>query len=317
MKKILRSICSKSKFMKREYDKLTWYKSRVLLIIDDDKFARKVYKKNCNKNLNLENPVTFDEKIWWLKLNNRNPLLKICSDKYRVREYISKCGYEENLVKLYGVYNDTSSIDFNKLPEKCILKLNHTSGTNVIFNKNIEKLDLKDLTKRLNFLLKQDYFVKSREWNYKDMETKIIIEELLETKSPYGLLDYKFMCFNGEPKLLFLDVGVANEDGSHAQEYYRNIYDMKFELLDVKETRENTPYIIEKPENFEKMIKMASDLSKPFPLVRVDLYNIDGKIYFGEMTFYHGGGCNNIAPEDFDRKMGSWIDLEYNNNYER
>lgn len=316
MKKIVRNICSKNKFMKREYDKLTWYKSRLLLTIDDEKFARRAYKKHCNKNINLENPLTFDEKIWWLKLNNRNPLLKICSDKYRVREYVTKCGYKNILVKLYGVYDDVRSIKFEELPKKCILKLNHTSGTNVIFNNNINMIDLTDLTKRLKFLLKQDYFVKSREWNYKGMESKIIVEELLESNDSYGLLDFKFMCFNGDPKLLFLDVGVANKDGSHASEYYRNIYDMEFNLLDIKETRENTPFNIDKPKNFEQMIKIASDLSKPFPLVRVDLYNVNGKIYFGEMTFYHGGGCNNIYPERFDKEMGTWIDLKYGTEYE-
>jgi hypothetical protein len=117
------------------------------------------------------------------------------------------------------------------------------------------------------------------------------------------------MCFDGEPKLLFLDIGLINEDKSYNHHYPRNIYDMDFNLLPVKESRENAPDPVEKPRNFERMVEIARTLSQPFPFCRVDLYNLDGDIYFGEITFYHGGGCNNIQPEEWDLKMGSWIDI--------
>ena len=122
-------------------------------------------------------------------------------------------------------------------------------------------------------------------------------------------LDYKFMCFDGEPKLLFLDLGVINPDQTYNHNYPRNIYDMEFNLLPVLETRPNAEYKVDKPDNFEKMVEVARALSEPFPFCRVDLYNVEGQVYFGEITFYHGGGCNSIQPEEWDLKIASWIDL--------
>lgn len=121
------------------------------------------------------------------------------------------------------------------------------------------------------------------------------------------------MCFGGEPKLLFLELGIINEDNTYNHYYKRNIYDMDFNLMPIKETRDNYNGKVNKPENFDKMVEIARELSKPFPHCRVDLYNVDGKIYFGEITFYHGSGCNNISPEEWSIRMGDWIDLNYNN----
>lgn len=310
LKSKFRDVCHKNKVLARNYDKLTWYKSRLeTVFISDIAYAKKTYRKRCGKTLNLQNPQTFDEKLWYLKLHNRDPLLTICSDKYRVREYVEHCGLGFLLNELYGVYDNARDIEFSKFHEPVFLKCNHTSGDNVIYDPH-KPFDQEDFVKRFNFVLKQNSYVKSREWNYKNIKPKIIAEKVLRDKNGKLPLDYKFLCFDGEPKLLFLDIDVCTEDGKHNAINYRNVYDMNFRLLDMTETRDHKDLdTIKKPENFEKMAEYAAILSKPFAQCRIDFYNIDGKIYFGEITFYHGGGCNNIQPREWDLKIGSWIDI--------
>ena len=202
-------------------------------------------------------------------------------------------------------------MDFLKYNVEIVAKCNHNSGGHVFYNpKNpLSKKEIGTAKKRLKFILKRNASVLSREWNYKNISPKIVVEEVIRTKSGELPLDYKFMCFNGEPKMLFLDLGVINPDSSYNHDYPRNIYDMDFNLLPVFETRPNADFPVEKPENFEKMVEIARTLSQPFAHCRVDLYNVDGKIYFGEITFYHGGGCNKIEPEEWDLRMGKWIDI--------
>lgn len=277
--------------------------------ISDSEFAYKKFRHSTGKELNLDNPKTFDEKLWYLKLHNRDPLLTVCSDKYRVREYVEQCGLGHILNELYGVYDDAKDIDFNTLPSPCFLKCNHTSGDNIIFDRT-KHFNKRSFIRRFNFILKQNYFWSNREWNYKNIKPKIVAEKVLRDKNGKLPLDYKFLCFDGEPRLLFLDIDVCTENGFHTRINYRNIYDMEFLPTDVNETREHKNFeSFHKPENFDKMIEYAAILSKPFPHCRVDLYNIEGKIYFGEITFYHGGGCNDVQPLEWDLRIGSWIDI--------
>lgn len=311
-KKILKSTLIKLNLLEYIYEKMDdieWIRLKYFTPKDDYKYAIDYLKKRNKENYNIKNPKTFDEKLWWLKLNYRDSLLTLCTDKYRVREYITECGFENILVKLYGKYDSFDDINFEILPSEFIVKANHVSGGNYIC-RDKNKLDKKKLSRRYKKLLKRNYYLRSREWNYKNIRSCLIIEEVLNNNDNSPLLDYKFMCFNGEPKLVFIDVGVSKNDGSHSRDYYRNIYDMNFKPVNMKETRERYNYdLIDKPSNFEEMIKVASKLSKPFPHVRVDLYNIGGNIYFGEITFYHGGGVNNIEPQEMSLKMGNWIDL--------
>lgn len=311
-KKILKSTLIKLNLLEYIYEKMDdieWIRLKYFTPKDDYKYAIDYLKKRNKENYNIKNPKTFDEKLWWLKLNYRDSLLTLCTDKYRVREYITECGFENILVKLYGKYDNFDDINFEILPSEFIVKANHVSGGNYIC-RDKNKLDKKKLSRRYKKLLKRNYYLRSREWNYKNIRSCLIIEEVLNNNDNSPLLDYKFMCFNGEPKLVFIDVGVSKNDGSHSRDYYRNIYDMNFKPVNMKETRERYNYdLIDKPSNFEEMIKVASKLSKPFPHVRVDLYNIGGNIYFGEITFYHGGGVNNIEPQEMSLKMGNWIDL--------
>lgn len=278
--------------------------------MSDEEYAQWKYQLRTGRTLNLENPKTFDERIWYLKINVRDPLNNKCSDKYRVREYVKDCGLEHILNELYATFTSVEEIDFDKLPERCFLKCNNVSGYNMIYDRSKE-FDFTRFKKEFTKALKEDYYWAGREWNYRHIKPLILCEKVLQDKAGRLPLDYKIMCFAGEPKLLFLDIGVATEQGEHAEEYYRNIYDMDFNLLPVKETRENYlgPEIV-KPENWDKMVEYARILSKPFRHCRVDLYNIDGEIYFGEITFHHGGGCNDIQPEEWAYKIGQWIPID-------
>ena len=312
VKKILKRFIIRFNLLDYVYEKMDdieWIRLKYFVIKDDYKYAINYLNKRGKENYNIKDPRTFDEKLWWLKLNNKDPLLTVCTDKYKVRDYVKECGLEQILVKLYGKYNSFEEIDFKILPKEFIIKANHVSGGNVICTNKYD-IDKKKISKRYTKLLKKNYYLKSREWNYKNIKPCLIVEELLKSKDNTTLIDYKFMCFNGEPKLLFLDIGVADSDGGHSRNYYRNIYDMSFKRVDMKETRESMEYsLINKPDNFEEMIDVAKKLSKPFPHSRIDLYNIDGHIYFGEITFYHGGGVNNIEPYEKAIEMGSWIEL--------
>lgn len=280
-------------------------------IMGEERYAKWFYHLYTKRNLDLENPKRFDEKVWWLKLNNRDPMLTKCSDKVAVRDYVKECGLEEILIPQLDVFESVDELDLEKYTCEIIVKCNHNSGGHLIYdpNSSCEKVYIKNKLVELKFIMKHNAYVLSREWNYKNIPHKVLVEKVIRDKEGNLPLDYKFMCFDGEPKLLFLDLGVINKDNSYNHNYPRNIYDMDFNLLPVYETRPNADYLVEKPENFDKMVEIARVLSRPFPFCRVDLYNVDGQIYFGEITFYHGGGCNDIKPEEWDYKIGSWIDL--------
>ena len=281
------------------------------LIWSEEHYAKWFYHLYTQKELDLKNPKTYDHRLWWLKLNNRDPKLTMCSDKVAVRDYVKECGYENILIPQLDVFTSLKDLDLSKYNEEVIVKCNHNSGGHLFYNpeKPMEKKAIKNAEKRLKFILKNNASVLSREWNYKNIPPKIIVEKVIRNHLGELPLDYKFMCFDGEPKLLFLDLGVMTSQNTYNPDYPRNIYDMDFNLLPVYETRPNADYEVPKPENFDKMVEIARKLSQPFPHCRVDLYNIDGNIFFGEITFYHGGGCNKIEPEEWDLKMGSWIDL--------
>ena len=280
-------------------------------LMGERRYAKWFYHLYTGKKLNLDNPQYFDEKLWWLKLNNRDPNLTRCSDKYEVRSYVKENGLEDILIPQFDVFDSIKDINLNKYTCECIVKCTHNSGGHLFYDplNPLSENELKRKKYDLNYILHHNAYVLSREWNYKNIKPRIIVEKVIRDKNGNLPLDYKFMCFNGEPKLLFLDLGVINKDKSYNHDYPRNIYDMNFNLLPVKETRPNADFKVEKPEHFEYMVEIARKLSKPFVHCRVDLYNVDGKIYFGEITFYHGGGCNNIQPKEWDKRMGDWIDL--------
>lgn len=279
--------------------------------LSDESFAAKKYKENTGRTLNLKNPTTFNEKLWWLKLNNRDPLLTICSDKIEVRKYVKEKGLEHILNPIIAIYEKPEDIDFNILPEKAFIKVNNSSGYNYLWNGDYKKLNRRKFNQFFNRALKNNYYLQSREYNYKNIKPKIVVEHYIKDNSELGLVDYKFLCIDGKVELLLVDIDVANNDGSHNPEAKRNIYDKDFNLQhNIKIKREHfDEKLIKKPKNFDLMVKYAEILSEPFPTCRVDLYNINGKIIFGEITFYTGGGTQIIDPYELEVRLGKMIDL--------
>lgn len=284
---------------------------RMRMLIPKSIYAQVTYYIKCKKFLNLNNPQTFDEKIWWLKYHYFNPLMTICSDKWKVRDYVKACGLQDILNDCYGCYSSLDEIDIDVIPtDDFYLKINNTSGGNILCHKSVFNID--NIRSKFNLLLKDNFYWHGREYNYRYINPCIIAEKVLKPDDDWGLLDYKFLCFEGEPRLLFLDIGVANKDGSHAEDYYRNIYDMEFNVIDnIRETRDSyRPKDIKKPEKWDYMLDCCRKLSKPFPHCRIDLYYVGGSVIFGEITFFHGSGYNDFSPREADLMVGSWIPLD-------
>lgn len=274
----------------------------IRLFYTDKMYANWMIKKNLKRKLNLSNPHYYFDKLQWLKLYWRDPLATKCADKVLVRDYVRNKIDGEILIPLVGIYTEFDEIDFNLLPNQFIIKTNNGSGNNVIcWDKN--KLDWKDTKKRVKRNLSKKFYLKEREWVYKDIKPKIIIEELLTNEDEIPC-DYKFFCFHGEPKMIQLNI---DRFGDHVENFYNEYW----ELIDKKFSMNNDKkrYRTE-PENFNLMKSIAHQLSADFPHCRVDLYNIKGKIFFGEITFFPHGGATKVIDEDFELMLGSYLDLK-------
>ncbi|MBG9981855.1 carboxylate--amine ligase [Aerococcaceae bacterium DSM 111020] len=306
--KSVRNLFNKNKYLTNIYQKANRVKTSFLSNVSDERFAKFKYKERTGRKLNLDNPQTYNEKLWWLKLNNRDPLLTICSDKVLVRDYVVEQGFPEILVPMIGAYDDVSKINFDEIPEDAFLKTNHGSGTNLIWKKNLDRRKVKKI---FEDSLQQNYFYQSREWNYKNIKPQVVIEENLNKQnSGKEFFDYKFLCFDGRVEYVLVFLDSASDDGTHNHHAKSNLYDRDFNPLNATVARENfNKKQVKIPENFEKMLEIAEKLSEPFVFCRVDLYNFDGQIYFGEITFYPGGATQIINPESLELKLGELIDL--------
>lgn len=276
--------------------------------ISDEDYLKKSFRENNGLELNLAEPRTFNEKLLWLSLHDRTPLKTLCADKYRVREYLEKAGFASILNELYGVYHSTSEIDFSTLPKKFVLKTNHDSGTYVIVDQD-DPSTQKEIGK-LDIALGKNYYLESREWQYKDIQPVILCEKFIETDEPYGLADYRFFCSNGNILFVAVDIGTTESNGKHGYFAKRNLYNEEFFPVDAKLKRE--PFdkdLVPKPQNYDEMVRIAKTLSEPFKHVRVDLYNVQSKIIFGELTFVNGGGMQLLEPPEFNLAIGDMIDL--------
>jgi len=279
---------------------------RILEFLPDEQVIKFQYKIATGRKLNLKNPVRFTEKIQWYKLYYRDPLMTKCADKYRVREYVKEKGYEDILIPLYGAYERAEDIDFDKLPDKFVLKVNNGSHTN-IFCDDKSKIDKDLIIKTLNNWLKKRTVKAGREWAYYNIKPMIICEKYLKKDEYNDLMDYKFFCFNGKPFCLYVISDRFVKDGIKL-----GIYDIDFNKLPYQiSDKKGLNYDITKPKNFDRMIEIAEVLSKDFPHVRVDLYNIDGDIYFGELTFYDGSGYKGFIPDEFDFILGEKFNYQY------
>ena len=275
----------------------------VPLVVSDEKAVKRYYKKRAGQPLDLEHPQTFSQKQQWYKLNAKEPLMQICADKYSVRAYLESKGYAALLNDLLGVYSNPKDIDFEALPERFVIKAAHGSGFNIIV-KDKATLNIRQTKMMLKSWLRQNISWSGREWVYKDMPRRIVIEKYLEDASG-GLQDYKFFCFNGEPRIMQLEVGRFTDHNT------RNFYDMEWNLLPFgKELPHNPDIQVEKPQGFETMKQIAKELCQPFQFVRVDLYQVKDKIYFGELTFFPAGGAPDFVPSEYDKIVGDMWELK-------
>lgn len=268
----------------------------------DYAYIQKVAKERFGREMNIAEPKTYTEKLQWLKFFYRNEKMPICSDKYRVREYLKECGLENLGNEVLGVYDDARKIDFDKLPDKFVAKANHGSGWNLIC-KDKASLDKKGCVRLMNEWLKLNLYVFGREWNYKDIAPRIIVEKYIDHEP---LNDYKFMCFNGEPLYMQLN---NDYQGTHYVDFYE--LDGWKHLPFSYGSYRISDRIIEKPPMYDKMFELARQLSKPFPFVRVDFYNYDDVVILGELTFFPGGGMWPLNPVEtgYDEILGAKLQL--------
>ena len=259
------------------------------------------YYKYTKEKLNIKNPMSYGEKIQYIKLYGDLENLSNYVDKYEVRNYIREKIGEQYLINLIGVYNNENEIDFENLPNQFVLKCTHGAGYNIIC-KDKKNININKVKKDLNYCLKEKFYMIAGEIQYKNIRPRIVCEEFLEDTNK-ELKDYKFFCFSGKPEFVGVD---SDRFGMHT----RIFYDLNWNKMNLSlDTISFSEMEIKKPKNFEKMIEIAKILSKEFEFVRVDLYNLDGKIYFGELTFTPSSGFTKFNPESEDKRIANLIDL--------
>ena len=268
------------------------------------------YRLKLGRRLNLKNPKRFTEKLQWYKMNYRNPIMHQCVDKYLVRDYVKSKGLESILVPLVGKYDNLKQIDWDKLPNQFVLKTSHGGGgLNVVICNNKSELSMEEVNSKIVFdpsSVKKNGM--GREWAYYGLRFGIVIEELLiNTENPAaGINDYKIFCYNGHAKYIIVDV-------DRYIGHKRNFYDRNWKNIHVTSDCPSAEREIKRPENLEKMLEIAEELSSDFPFVRVDLYNVNGKIFFGELTFYPWSGYVQYTPDKADYLFGKDFELrKYN-----
>ena len=286
---------------------LKWCRQYILRLIPDKLFLKIVFRIKIGKRLNLKNPKTFNEKLQWLKLYDHNPKYTDMADKYKVREYVRKTIGEEYLIPLIGVYNSFDEINFDVLPNQFVIKCNHDSGSAVIC-RNKEEFNVKEAKKKIVRALKYNYYYVGREWQYKNIERKIIIEEYLSELDD-DIKDYKFFIFNGK----FSHLLICSDRNKKVKFTF---FDKEGKFMDVCQGGSDNDKNIKKPKNYKKMVELAEKLAKGTNQLRVDFYEINNKIYFGELTFFDSSGFDRFEPEFWDKKIGEWLKLPSNKHGE-
>lgn len=272
----------------------------------DEKYLKKLFKLSMGRELNLDHPQTFSEKLQWLKLYNRKPEYTQMVDKYAVKEYVANIIGEEYIIPTLGVWDRVEDIDWDSLPNQFVLKTTHSGGnTGVVICKDKTKFDKKAAAKKLCRSLKQDIFITTREWPYKDVPRRVIAEQYMEIRGQKDLPDYKFFCFDGEPKYCQV---IRDRNTKETIDFYDMEWNhMPFVGLNPIATNGETP--VARPLCIENMICICKKLSKNIPFSRIDLYVIDDKEYFGEITFFPASGIGWFRPEEWNYTFGSWIKL--------
>lgn len=274
--------------------------------LSDEKYLPYIYRARTGKKIDIENPKTFNEKLQWLKINDRRKIYTIMVDKFEAKNYVSTIIGSEYIIPTIGVWNTFDEIDFNDLPTEFVLKCTHDSG-GLFICRNKSELDIDNAKKVINNSMKTNYYYKSpREWPYKNVKRKIIAENYMQDGENVFLKDYKFYCFNGEPKFLYVSEGM--EDHSKAKISFLTL-DWEFARFSRRDYSSFTE-LPKKPLNFDLMIEICKQLSKDIPFIRVDLYEINKKVYFSELTFYPASGFMPFNPPEADAEVGKLLDLD-------
>lgn len=259
------------------------------------------FRLSMGRKLDLNNPVTFNEKLQWLKFYNRKPEYTVMVDKVKAKEYVAEKLGSEYIIPTLGVWDDPDEIDFDALPNQFVLKCNHNSGLGMCICRDKSKLDIPQVKADLRRGLRQNYFLHGREWPYKDVHRKILAEKFMVDESATELKDYKVFCFDGEPEIVEVDYGRFTE---HKRNFYGKNWDfIKMEIEYPSEEK----HAIARPEKLEEMLELARKLAKGIPHVRADFYSINNQLYWGELTFFHEAGMGHFNPEKWDERFGKLI----------
>ena len=272
----------------------------------DEKYLKRKFELVFGYELDLENPQTFNEKLQWLKLYDRNPLYTTLVDKVAVKEYVANRIGSQYIISTLGVWEKAEDIDFDNLPNQFVLKCNHNSGLGMCICKDKSKLDVRKVKKELAKGLKQDYYLTNREWPYKNVPPRIIAEPFLTDNTHSDLVDYKFFCFSGVPKYCQV---ISDRSTNECIDFF----DMEWDLQEFTGLQcphyPHYPHKIDKPNCLEQMKQACGVLAKGILFVRVDFYEVQGKMYFGEMTFYPASGFGEFSPKEWNKKIGDLVVL--------
>ena len=270
--------------------------------LPDDVYLKIAYRIRMGKKLDLNNPQCFTEKLQWIKLNDRKEIYHKMVDKYEAKEYVANIIGGEYIIPTLGVWNSYDEIDFDSLPEQFVLKCTHDSG-GIFICKDKSTFDFEIAKKRINNSIKRNYYYNGREWPYINVKPRIIAEPYI-VDSNYELNDYKFFCFNGKVRCLKIDF-------DRFKGHRANYYDVDMKILPFGEVicPPKPERKFDKPKEFYKMINFAEVLSKDVNFLRVDFYDVDGQVYFGELTFFPASGLGKFTPTDWDDILGSWMVL--------
>ena len=274
-------------------------RNTICHLYSDESWIQLVAKIRFGRKFDLVNPITFNEKLNWLKLHDHNPQYNVMADKYEVKKYVANLIGMDYVVPCYGVWDRFENINFDDLPNSFVLKCTHDSSGATIC-KDKANFDMDSTRKKMNRYLKRNNYWHLREWVYKDISPRIIAEQFLDDGSGHELRDYKFWCFNGEPQIMYCTNKASN--------IYENFYDMEFQPIYVNHGFRRQLPEFPKPKEFDLMKQLARNLSAGIPFVRVDFFDVCGKIYFGEFTFYDWGGGRPFEG-DWDQIIGEMIKL--------
>jgi hypothetical protein len=274
--------------------------------LSDREFIEKKHYYITGEYINLDNPVLFAEKLHWLKLYDRKPEYVKMVDKYKVKSYVESLIGEKYIIPTIGIWNNFREIDFTNLPDRFVLKTTHDSGV-VCICKDKQKFNINKARKTINKSLKRNLYYFGREWPYKNVKPRIIAEEYLSEAGNDAIVDYKFYCFNGVP--LFCQV-IKDRFVNETIDFFDDQWNlMPFTGMHTKYPFPHSKELIEKPDKLEEMKHIASSLSRNTYFSRIDLYYINNKIYFGEITFYPAAGFGKFYPEEWNKRLGELLVL--------